>query len=355
MNAKEFLDKKINNLVNSHPDLKQIIAKLARLKRNCRLFGTFALLGLILGIVILIASTNHIIPGVEYGSQAIIILFIIGVLGVVAGLILLIFWYTARKKVRVEHFDEKITNILYDDQQIQKIYSEFYYKFVDDKDTDDFEIKIVKRIPDITSEYADYRSFVKKRILAINNNTQNSFNFLYKNKKVTFFIKTPRKFIEVYYTTDSKGNTVRHERIHYVSNAAVHMENTKYDETYNGVRVVQEKDPVKGLFQTDSIEFNKRFYINVKENDIRGPKFLSPRLIEKLSSLDIKNIYSVGIEGNIYADWFLVSQSNFKHDVCSFSTVDVKNLPTFIKSVIDKIASDFYLFEHLFDCVRAVY
>ncbi|QBQ07462.1 hypothetical protein SGLAD_v1c02630 [Spiroplasma gladiatoris] len=352
VDGKEFLVNKTNDIVDNNPKLISIIKEISKYKK-------YALISLVIGLFFVIlgpvAAVYFYSTWQVSKSFLWLLLIVFAIIIVVLGVCALAIYMSFNRKAKNQKLDQAVTDILYENKSIQSVYGEFYYKFIDDEKTDNFEIKIVRRIPKVEVYESSYKNWLSKRVLAINNNTQNSFHFTYKDKKVSFFIKNPKKFIEYYYSTDSKGNTTRHEKINFISNAAVFMENTKFDESYNGLRVVQEKDPKKGLFQTDSIEFNKRFYINANDNDLRAAKFLSPRLIEKLSSIEVQNIYSVGIENEIYADWFQVKKNSYVHDVCAFDTHSVYSIASFKKMLIDKITQDFYLFEHLFNCVRAVY
>ncbi|AKU79919.1 hypothetical protein [Spiroplasma turonicum] len=341
-----FLNNKIKSLIDLNPELKKLINIIQKYKKLKEMFCWFIIIGLSLSIIFLFLFTKLGLNLTGISVITYIIYFIIFIL-IIMGFIGFIGYRRYKYLLKNTYIDQNVTKYLYNNNVIQKIYEEYYYKYINNDRNDNFKVNIVKYLPDMVDIYDNHYGYLTDDCNRLNKYMQNSFNITYKGKKIYFYILTPKRYITF------RGKNNRKEET-YVSRALIFYDNKKFDKTFNNIKIVQGKDPEKDLFQSESIKFNEKYYINLKNNDIRAARVLSPKLIDYLANIELKNLYSIGINDEIYADWFLVSDFDYKEDICSFNTIDVINMNTFINKLVNKIIDDFDLFLQLFNCVKIV-
>ncbi|AKU79997.1 hypothetical protein STURON_00751 [Spiroplasma turonicum] len=122
-------------------------------------------------------------------------------------------------------------------------------------------------------------------------NSVNNIIFNFKNKNSLFFINDPYK------TVRSNGKTTR---VDYTIIYELYYKNDKFDESYNNI-VVSKGTKFDKNYQTESELFNRKYDINLKSNDIRAAMFLTPKLIDKLMSIENDdNFHKLSIYNNFH-------------------------------------------------------
>ncbi|AOG60174.1 hypothetical protein SHELI_v1c02190 [Spiroplasma helicoides] len=358
MGAKQFLEEKALNLIVSNPVILKCIRKTKKLWKRF-----FIMLIISLTYSILCAFTIIIFGFRIYSFKINLDPSSVNLINIVLSTVLfalditfIILAIAFKMQINGNGYKTRIIDELYKDFGLQKVYGQFFSKYIQNEDLKNFSINVISQISRDEDYGTTFKDFFNSKPIAINENEDNSFKFTYKGKSLLFFAKVPKKF--THYETiflDTKGGRVTRKVVDYVSNAIVYLENDKYGPEFNGIKVRPYGANNKDAYQTESVDFNKKFSINVRNSDLRGPKFLSPKFIDHLNNIDVTNINVIGVNRDIYADWFYHDSFDCYYEVCSMELAKFDSVEALQKEIVDKVGSDFYLFEHLFECIKTLY
>ncbi|WP_339034059.1 hypothetical protein [Spiroplasma endosymbiont of Cantharis rufa] len=170
------------------------------------------------------------------------------------------------------------------------------------------------------------------------NEKRNSIAFSFEDKLVNYQVNQIIRTVEkiVIPTKDGTSTTYIY---HYIATTGLTVQNTKFDESYNGIIIFTGKSN-KDSYQTESIEFNKRFGINVSNTDLRGPKLLRPKYIDNLTMKNTKNLSGIAIFNDFIIGHEYVNSSNVKNEVCIFYRIKSFSREKILESFANKVKED---------------
>ncbi|AHI53050.1 hypothetical protein [Spiroplasma culicicola] len=219
------------------------------------------------------------------------------------------------------------------------------------------EFKSLSRIKNVNSIFRLYEEpkyWLKQYDFLTDQYNENHIEMMYEDKYLFFKVNPTTECIVVRHYTDSKGKSQTTTTYYYVTTYNLSMENTKFDNSYNGVKVLPGKTNDK-LFQTESIEFNKKFKINLNSTDLRAAKLLRPKMIEKMMNLDNKDFKGLGINNDFVIGKYNIDKGytlkTLTNQIAVFDKMSKssKHGPTynFAKKVINDIGAIADCFQYL--------
>ncbi|WP_342275338.1 hypothetical protein [Spiroplasma endosymbiont of Cantharis lateralis] len=200
----------------------------------------------------------------------------------------------------------------------------------------DLERKII-RAP-IKDYNGSPKSWLSRYSFFKGNDKRNCLVFSFDDKLVNYqvnqIIRTVEKIV-----VPTKNGTQTTYIYHYIATTGLTVQNTKFDESYNGIVIFSGK-PNKDSYQTESIEFNKRFGINVSNTDLRGPKLLRPKYIDSLTMKNSKSLSGIAIFNDFIIGHQYVNSTNVRNEVAIFHRIKSFSKEKILESFANKVKQD---------------
>ncbi|AKX34120.1 hypothetical protein SLITO_v1c04670 [Spiroplasma litorale] len=245
----------------------------------------------------------------------------------------------------------------FDNEKTKKVY-EYYFKSIKLGDTDKEFLMDVNS----TNNYFEYNYGSRLTLIKKSNRDlpkPNVIKFTFKDNEVHFIINHPIKYTHertISTLISNKNNNNTDTKVYYISTDDLFYKNTKFDQSYDGIKITKGKHFDKN-FQTESVVFNKKYDINLPSNDIRAARFLSPKLIDKMSTLNDKDFKEFGINKNFYVSKSRKTDYTNKIDfqIGALNYKKIKNFDSFKKQLINKVTRDFELLSRSFNYIEKIY
>ncbi|ASP28470.1 hypothetical protein SCORR_v1c06980 [Spiroplasma corruscae] len=335
-NLEKLIDREYKNDVN----FINCMIKLKKLAKYKAKFG-YTSLGLFISTIVL--SILSFLSGFLFGETAFkMVIFITFAMGVSTIVMFLLFINICSSKRGIFKYYEKVAKYYLSEDKLSRIYVELFEDSYLATTVTDIEFKVNNHIIEY---YKNLENFYETRF----NKKMNSVNnlvFKFKGKRALFFTNNP------YLTIISNGKS---STTYYTTIGEFYLKNEKFDSAYNNIKIIPgTKHDIN--YQTESITFNDKYDINIKDNDIRAPMFLTPKLIDRLTKIKISKYFKeFGIKKNFYV--FHESTSSYIMDsplgVIDFSSI--KSYQDFKDKAVIKITRDFYLLSRSIQYVDCVY
>ncbi|AKU79963.1 hypothetical protein [Spiroplasma turonicum] len=269
------------------------------------------------------------------------IIFIIGITIVIIGIFSLFFliliYFLSDKAKRRENL---IIKRQFDNKKMFKIYNYFASVYLKDINISNFNF------------FYNNNKETRKGI-------ENTITFIYKNNEITFYIEKPVKLPKVDFlmSIDIENTIVLFLLILFIKSryncvSTMYITTNKYDSSFNDIKVEKVKLNRRS-FKSESIVFNKNYRINVDANDIKGPLFLSPKLIDKILSSNHKDFLEIGFNEKVYYKRMSVLKNNIIEQIGILNYSTINSYKKFKKQLFIKIVSDFDSIKKSLDLIIA--
>ncbi|ASP28222.1 hypothetical protein SCORR_v1c04500 [Spiroplasma corruscae] len=341
------LEKKIDDLFISD---KKFVSLLDKAKKKFW-FNIFFMIGmialLIIGtIVIIISSISDGYVGQEF-NKSIYIGIVIFIIGILTGIGAIFFNFASPSQ---RNITRSISEYQFDNNKTKDIYN-YYFSLININNVNKSKgIEFEFNSKFMQFKYDDKKLFRFKKIGTQEQTQPNSLFFTIKDHKLKFTIFHPVEIIVK--TNNSQGKT--ETKTYYLSEDELVYENTKFDSTFDGIKITKGKMLNKN-FQTESILFNKMYNVNTKPNDIRGPMFLSPKLIDKLTTIKQKDFKEFGIDKDFYVTKSRYLEGKYDLSIALLNYTWIKSYKGFKKNFVKKVIRDFELLESSIQFIEEIY
>ncbi|ASP28177.1 hypothetical protein SCORR_v1c04030 [Spiroplasma corruscae] len=319
---KESIYNKIDFLFKKDVDFIKSIKWYSNVLLAFRFFFYFGTLCTLLGVSLLIVFL--------YGSESLSNYVLIIIIFISFGVIFLLTSYILKLLISKKNRKKRLVGKQFSNDKMKIIYTELFNENYTNIDITDFDL-----------------------VFDFNTRVLNNLHLKYKGNKIVFYIEKPLIINKKdFLLLDSIGDGFLFGLVivlfywmfkpRYKCNDTTLAENKKFDKTFNGLKVTKGKKRDKN-FQSESIEFNKLYDINIDKDDLRAPLFLSPKLIDKLVDFNEPEFVSLGIDDKIYYNRSRVIKG-FPMDEVGIPTYErIKNYKTFRKELYKKIIEDLNL------------
>ncbi|ALD66872.1 glycosyltransferase family protein [Spiroplasma cantharicola] len=331
MQELNYLEETIEGFIEKHLDKSKLDSLLNKRKKYFTIGIILCLIAIVgFGLIILLFSNIEF----EMGLIVFLILSAIDLIAVILG----VKFFSKSKRIRKSVFDY-INQI-----EWQDIYNESFEALV--KEIANPFIKKVKFInlerTYINSLFKKYYgspwSFLANYTFFRANEKRNCLNFSFEDKLVNYqFNQTVRTVEEKKRKTKNGTKTIY---VHnFVATTILRVENKKFDTSYNGIVILPGKSK-KDNYNTESMQFNEKYNINVSNTDLRGPKFLRPKYIDNLTMKNTKNLSGIAIVTDFIVGHQYVSKNNIWTEICIFDKEASFSTSKIIKGFAKKVISD---------------
>ncbi|QGS51512.1 hypothetical protein [Spiroplasma tabanidicola] len=340
-----MIKENINNLFNSNLELMEFTKKITQQKNKIIIFLTLAI------FLTLYSPIPTILIWFKSFEKVYINILISGLFLAltVFGVVLFIMSFLKYKAFKKVNIKTKLINILLKDNFLNNVYKSSFYKNIKNWNINEFHLNILNE----TTIFNKTKTSIEKNYLVpqiekIKN--LNCISFIYKDHKVKFYIDNPIKFLK----EQDKNKEDYFNKDIYISSAIILIDNILFNKEYDDV-ILYNKSWKKNFYKTNYNDFDKKYCINLKQDDARAKNFLKEEYIKAWATLSYDKLYSIGVKKNIYANIFQVSQVQYFNQI---GLIDFENFIT-IKNLknklIKKVQLDLNMLSNLFSYLKIFY
>ncbi|QEH62121.1 hypothetical protein SCHIN_v1c09280 [Spiroplasma chinense] len=334
MNNNEKLIEDIKLAYTGNSKVKKAMKKVAFYKVTLAILSVFGI------ILFLLISSGVFVMDSFIASTLNPIIMIAIFIGVgLLTLSLLIFgvlFYFKRDSIVLKK-EKKFFEALNENETLGNIYLKYFQENLTNKKVEELKFNPLNPTSVPLRSRGGYRAFISNLPVTKNVN-ENRLEFTINGKKAMFLMNRPHKFTEGNYWNSRN----RSERVYTVSSNVMFLQSNDFDQSFNGIRVRKGKAG-KDSYQSESVEFNNKFKINLSSTDFRAAKFLSPKVIEGMTKEESKDFFSIGVDSEVYNDRMLVGKPIYPVGVINIR----RNLSWegLAKLIAKKIEQDLKVFE----------
>ncbi|QEH62123.1 hypothetical protein SCHIN_v1c09300 [Spiroplasma chinense] len=325
-NNKEDMIKEISDVLKENKKIKTITFKMTMCRLIPRLSSLLTIPFLFLGVFLFKMKDDF-----AFLRKLPDFLLPICVIVVVCLVLTTLFSRKALNK-KFEILENEFYKILYKNDKVEMIYEKYFIENCGNSNVSGIDIIFEKSSAFLERGKGNHKNYMKD-LKVVSDFNVNRLEFNINGKKAIFIINSPLKFVE------RRGKSTV---TYYVSSNAIFIDNKFYDYTFSGVKVKPGKAKEEN-YKTESVAFNKLYRINKSQNDLIAPKFLSPKIIDGLTQIDIKDFHSVGVEDYVHFD--RCSSGKAVYPIGVMDIKKVLNWNKLAKLVVDKMELDVKLFK----------
>ncbi|WP_338985233.1 hypothetical protein [Spiroplasma endosymbiont of Diplazon laetatorius] len=258
-------------------------------------------------------------------------------LSAVGGLLAWIMFFGLSVKIlhdRGKRLSTKLNHILHQNGKMQKLYESYFVSKNELKDIEDF--KLISASPEVKIQkiWKWHKNYLAEKPLPVVKENINRLTFKYKGREAVYLINNPILFVEnrdrwhrdgaIGFMMSNNRYGRKRTNTFKLSSDELFVVDDKLQKECNNLKI-KKKGILKGDYRSESVAFNEKYSTNLASTDIAGAQFLTPVALDKLSNLDDKEFYRMGVGKNVFMEKVVLRKYIFPVGLFDFSRLKSKN------------------------------